>query len=356
MIDNNVEVSINLLRISPNLFNAPNDTKIVLKKFGVDCMNFLQERKIDSLLYLSCFPESVAQNIYNKIWINQRQLLIEFINSCRKRGIIPLVLKGAEVVEHYYCSKPISFMDDVDVLVRRQDIVSAMEILYILGLKPGVFDRQRNEFVNADIKDIAKVELNHYELPSFSLPVQLDLTEEEMNYLSKLDPQIPIYLCENKSILVVTLDVHYGVATNIDSEQFFERSISSCFNGAVTMSIPDYIWFTTSRFYTEVAMHGKRSLRDFAYLLAVISNSKVNWDSMLEMVKKYDLGSSLYYYFYFMNAVINNLVPPKIINELHPQKGGRFYDWGWQLSKLFNIVDPYPLSSYQINTHGLLLK
>jgi hypothetical protein len=111
----------------------------------------------------------------------------------------------------------------------------------------------------------------------------------------------------------------------------------------LSFSDSNQLWLLTSRYYTEVAVHGKSSLRDFAYILPLIACGDLDWDVVLSTARKYGLRSSLYYYLYFMSFLTEGAVPKSVLAELSPDRGNRRHDWGWQLGKLFDLVEAFPL-------------
>ena len=108
----------------------------------------------------------------------------------------------------------------------------------------------------------------------------------------------------------------------------------------MTMSPADHLWFITGRYYNEVAMHDKRSLRDFVYIIPILVNSHIDWEIILQSASDYNLRPSLYYYLFFLNQLLSGrYIPIEVIDKLSPANGSRSRDWGWQLDKLFDRVE-----------------
>jgi hypothetical protein len=153
----------------------------------------------------------------------------------------------------------------------------------------------------------------------------------------------PLWVVGGQPYVVLEVDVHHGLAADIESAPFFQRAVNSIYPNALTLSSGDHLWFTISRYYNEVALHGKRSLRDFAYSAALI-HSAPDWDRVLTAASEYSLHPSLYYYLYFLNKITSARVPSEVLNELFPVSKVRLRDWGWQIGKLFDGVEPWPHS------------
>lgn len=76
-----------------------------------------------------------------------------------------------------------------------------------------------------------------------------------------------MHLIDDRFLLVIEIDVHHGIASDVESESFFERAVPSVHGVASTMSPTDHVWVVTSRLYNEVSLYGMNSLRSFAYVL-----------------------------------------------------------------------------------------
>ncbi|UQE03632.1 nucleotidyltransferase family protein [Bradyrhizobium japonicum] len=303
----------------------------------------LKDKRIDSLAYLHFGANSAEQRLYDKLWNIQLNVLREVITRCTERGITPYVFKGVEFLLSCFESRSLGMLFDVDLLVARDDIEEVKAISHAVGLRQTIFSREKQVLVGRDVADIARLESNHYELAPFSQMFRLDLADDELEIARQWD-QHPIYVTEgNEAIAVVEVDIHHRVALDIESEPLFARATASAMQPALTLSSGDLIWFTVSRFYTEVALNGKRSLRDFAYIAEFIRSKEVDWDVVLGAAVEYDLAPSLFYFLSFVARFDGVHVPADLLEKLTPIGKRRQRDWGWQLGCLFEFVEGYPL-------------
>ena len=305
-------------------------------------IDVLAGRKIDSLLYLGYSLKSPIQNVYDTVWGIQNKWLNILVNRLIESSVSPIIFKGGELLNAYYRSRALGCLADLDILVDRKDLGVAKQCLYSMGFRQSTLDRGSETLVDLDILDIARIESTHYELAPFSKFEEIELEEEEFKCAQKNQPY-PLQIIDGKCFVIVQFDIHHRVASDIESDGFFKRAIPSALGCGLTMSPADQIWFMTSRYYNEVAIHGKRSLRDFAYLAPIISRSDISWDIVLSAARIYELRPSLYYYLSFLDKLAGNIIPSEVFDELLPSKGIRSRDWGWQLSKLFDEIDPFPL-------------
>lgn len=96
--------------------------------------------------------------------------------------------------------------------------------------------------------------------------------------------------------------------------------------------------------YTEVALHGRRSLRDFAYMAPWIASGTIDWEVAISATHQYELRPALYNYLWLLDELSGHSIHTEASDELVPLKGSRQRDWGRQLDSLFDTVDPFPLT------------
>ncbi len=240
--------------------------------------------------------------------------------------------------EEFFGELAVGQMGDLDLLVRRADLEPARRGLARAGFCQGVFSAERAALVPVAEHPREDEEEDHYELYPFMRLEDIGLAPQP-----GVEYELPVFVAGDRLRAVVQIDLHFGVATNVGAEQFFERAVER--GGALTMAAADQVWFTTARFYTEVATDGKRSLRDFAYVLPQLAAGGLQWSLVLEANERYLLHPALYYYLSFMNWLGDGrLVPDPVLESLSPRLGPRRRDWGWQLGVLFGGVEPPPFA------------
>lgn len=309
----------------------------------------LKEKKLDSLFYLSCAVESADQNIYDKVWSVQRETIIDFCRCMADEGVEFYLFKGGECSARWYGLRSLGIFNDVDVLVARQDIGKVKALLYQNGFRQALFDPERGALVDRDVADVALAESNHYEIVAFSKLVAADILAED---LSRAPAPVasPLVLVGDRPMVIVDLDVHHGVATDVDVSDVTDGAQPSAMGLGLSFSDSNQVWLLTSRYYTEVALYGKRSLRDFCYILPVLACGSIDWDVVMRAARKYELRASLFYYFCFMSYLAEGSVPAEVLSGLSPTGGTRLRDWGWQLGKLFEFIDAFPLGANAFNS------
>lgn len=304
---------------------------------------WLARRQIDSLLYIYRKTVCPPQRVYDRLWSIQRSALQEVVELLDGDGVPAIVFKGAEFLAGGYEPHSIGAMVDVDILVPRASIIKTKGLLTALGFRQASYDYSSNEFRDMLPSGVEQQERNHYELVPFSKVCDVAIEDEEVEWSSRRDSSSPLFFAGDSWRAIVSVDVHHGVAANIGGEYFLENAVSSAIGKGLAMRPADHVWLTVSRLYNEVALNGKLSLRDFAYVGPLISQRRVDWDIVLSGARRFRLASSLYYYLAFLSALSDGLIPREVVLALSPSKNGRSRDWGWQLSRLFDQVDPFPL-------------
>jgi len=306
-------------------------------------LSLLRERGIDSLWVLARGIDDPAQRIYERVWQEQRRLLAEFHAAMQAEGIACLALKGMPLVQRWH-GRALGCMSDVDLLVRRDDVLRTIPVLHALGLRPRIHDAESGRMKYRDVAEKAAVEAQHYELVGYNRCVALELSPAELDVLPQL-LRHSLRIVDGQPSAIVELDIHHGLASDLDSAEFFERAVTSA-DGIGTLCDADHLWFGLSRLYAEVALHGKDSLRDFAYLGPLVTRGDVDWSVVLDAAQRLELRPALFYFLKFLDFLAGRgAVPGPVFDELDPRKGVRFRDWGWQLGRLLGQVDPDPFES-----------
>jgi hypothetical protein len=307
------------------------------------CAQFLPELEavgLDGLYYLTFEPEHPRQRLYDALWARQRLACAEVQAAAADEKITCLLFKGAAQTERWFGGHALGCMTDVDLLVRRTDIVRMIPLLYRLGYVPGALEEET--LVLRDIQEIGLHEAEHYELVPYNRLERLDVDASVLAACQ--DVRRPaLRLSPDRALARIELDVHHGIASDVDADGLFDRAVSV--GGQLTFSDADHVWFGLSRLYAEVALHGKVSLRDLAYIGPIVARGAVSWDVVLRYAAEYELRPSIYYYLSFIDGLAGGAVPPEVLAELDPRRGLRHRDWGWQLGKLLGGIDPPPVLS-----------
>lgn len=342
------KLEIQLLSWCCKGFNIPRGEAARAFEAGVPFLEHLRNRRIESLLYIGAEIAPPIQRLYTKVWQHQREALLTFLNEAARVGMRPIVFKGAELFSRYYPGG-LCLLNDLDVLVRPDELGRAKKVLYGMDYRQAVVD-ESVRLVDRDIGEIAEIEGSHYELASFKRLLEISVTDDELSFAKGWQDH-PLWVVGDRCYVEIDFDVHHGVAYDVTGEEFFGRAVPSALGVGETMSVADHLWLTTSRFYNEVAAHGKSTLRDFAYAGALLTEPRIDWDVVTGAAEKYENGPTLYYFLYFLKA-IGGVVPEAVLRDLDPARCSRACDWGWQLGRLFNTTERFPSNFDEVTAEG----
>jgi Uncharacterised nucleotidyltransferase len=230
-------------------------------------------------------------------------------------------------------------MADVDLLVHKDAVIATIEILYDLGYKPSEFNNDHSALRLRSQSEILYHEAKHYELVPYNRLEPIELSGAEISAIQDTHRHA-IRLIDGRPQVLMEVDIHHGVATDMDCDFFFGRAVTGPLGS--TFSDSDHLWFGLSRLYAEVALHGKKSLRDFGYLAPLLTRGSVDWSLITSMAAAHELRPALFYFLSFLDDLAGHVIDRGVLDALSPQRGLRYRDWGWQLGKLFDTVEPPP--------------
>jgi hypothetical protein len=337
-------IATDLLRWAVARQNLSSKQRLEMFERGKAFLPWLDSRKIDSLLYLAAGVQSQEQSIYNKVFALQLKCLKDILIEFENRQCRVIVFKGAEHLAARYASEALGWVSDADILVPRNLLESAKAILYSLGYRQSYFDGTVSRLVNFDVRDISQIEAHHYQLAGFCKLIPIQLDEAEHPLILK-NPRNPVRFVDDEFMVHIEIDLHFQVSADYSGVSLWDRAESSSLGVGETLSSIDHLWFTLSRLYSEVALHGKCSLRDFAYVLPLLTQP-LDWDVLLAMNRELNLSPGLYYYLRFAEY-LSGRIPKEVLIELHPTRFDRVCDLGWQLGRLLDIVEEFPWAALE---------
>ncbi|MET9725204.1 nucleotidyltransferase family protein [Streptomyces zaomyceticus] len=302
--------------------------------------SFLKSRNIDSLAALASGGADARQAAYDIVWQHQLAALLQVLEAFEGAGVRTLTFKGGELLPRHFPGRSIGLVGDADVLVPRDEIETAKSILYSLGFRHSFFDADQGAMRNRDLRNVADIELRHYELAPFVKTVEV--TDPVVVQVAKTSEADPLRFVEDRALVVIAIDVHHNVASDADPSMLFERAVPSSLGVGETLSSADHVWLNLSRYYNEVAIHGGLSLRPFAYTIPEVAAGTVDWGVVEQAARDLELGPTLSYFLRFCDRVAPGRIPASTLRAVEASTSTRIRDWGWQLGKLFDFHERFP--------------
>lgn len=336
------------------LLQKPLPNEVESARHDPSVISELAKRRIDSLLYLACDPTAIEQQLHDRVLSIQLRLLGNAVESLKREEIIPITLKSAEFLPRYFHSRAISHSEDFDILVQKYQIPGAKRALLDGGWRQAVYDPTSCQLKDIKASNVAAVEASHYELAPFRRLEEVRLSERELEFARVWHqewPSYPVRVSDDRCFVISELDVHFGLFQDFDPSALFDRSINGTLEGTRTLAVSDHLWITSTRYYNEVALHNKQSLRDFAFIAALMRGGDVDWDFICRVAESLENRPALFYPIYFLSCLGGNLVDQQFFQRLSPARGNRHRDWGWMLGRLFDVVEPMPHLDLQLQAN-----
>lgn len=302
----------------------------------------LRRTKLEPFLAKSAGADAeFAGGYFRDAWQLQRQAFVQTLHALTDAGITVTTFKGCELNERYSDGDSFGLMADADVIVALDHLVDTMSLLYRHGLKPGVIDYASGRLMPLGIQDIGAIESQHFQLPPFLALHEVELSPDSFAF-AKVYGRRPLKVFGDRCYLIFEIDVHHRTTIDIAFDVFEPHCIESVFSGARTLSPTDHLWSIASRYYNEVSLHNKTSLRELVYMALLLRHERIDWKRFLSFTEEFGTYAACYYPLAFLRALVPSCMPADALDALRPVEGRRGRDYGWQLGKLFNFVESVP--------------
>ncbi len=255
-----------------------------------------QRHGISSLLYRSLsrsedadlVPERVMKHLrgqyYATISRNMRLYdeLCKILPSYRDAGIDVIVLKGAALAETVYHDIGMRGFNDVDILVKKDDLQKAKKIAQAAGynLDERISPETYNEKFGCDL---------HY-------------------------------------IKNVILEIHWGIARKTGNDRFAKIEIDELWKNATFAKIAnvDTLVLSPEDMLLHLCIHLPRHRYNrliwFCDISEIIRQHDIKWNYVLKNAEKYRTKAYLYYGLRFTSELLGAEVPEYVLHELKPNR------------------------------------
>ncbi len=260
--------------ITPSLY------KIIKKR-----SSSTQFLRISKLFLQKLKAAYIATLIKNK---EELKSLVEVLMVFKTAGIKVILLKGSHLAPFVYKDMGLRAMSDIDILVKKEDMHKAVELLFQMGY--GLFEKC-HAAQGKSIKELIKSYNRH--VPALSHPKGIK-----------------------------KLDLHWTIPDspfNVDMEGLWKRAITAEINGTSVMvlSLEDLLLHLSlhASIKHKFNYYGMKQLCDIA---TTINNCKINWDKL--NLLSYKLGAEKYLYLTlrFSKEILGARVPERILHALKP--------------------------------------
>jgi hypothetical protein len=298
-------------------------------------LDWLRAMRLAGIYHLAHDPDCAELRLYQKVFAAQAASCRRALAALADAGIPTMTFKTIELVHAIRSDGVPSVMGDCDVIVPADAIEHTRAVLRSAGYQQARYTRQPAILLPLAPEVIARMEEGHYELAPFLQLEPVELAQDELAFCRAQDYR---QVCERGPRLrvVVKLDIHRAVASDLPADELFARRIPSRLGVGSTLSATDHVWTILARLYAEVARTGKRSLHELALICGYMGRAEPDWSIVIEVGHRHRIGRQLFYYLTFVNRIVGR-VPSEVLGELWSIRPVN--DLGWQLAPLFETSD-----------------
>ncbi len=253
-----------------------------------------QRHGISSLLYRSLssvendtlVPEKALKNLRGKYYATlakNMQLYDELnkvLESYRNAGIDVIILKGAALAENVYGDIGLRSFEDIDILVREDDLQKAKRIIVAGGytLDESISSEVFNEKYGCDL---------HY-VKDIIIEIHWDIIRRKI----------------------------YNLYTDIKIDELWKnaRPAKIANTDALVLAPEDMLLHLC----VHLSKHGYNRLIWLCDISEVIGHYDINWEHVLKNANKYRVKAYMYYSLQFASRLLGADVPGYILQELKP--------------------------------------
>lgn len=299
---------------------------------------------------IACIPQlscPADRSVFDLMWQHQRAELVAIFSVLQRLKIESMLIKGAAMIEQHFHSRGMLLLRDCDILVDKSKLALAKTSLQLLGFTQASYKVESQEIVPFSAEDIRLIENSHYQTLPFLKRVNVDaLPAEQLAQVRqfKSHTRAPnVVLGQDGSLaLIVEIDLHFGIAPDVQSDGmlFNPRKVSG--DGFTFPALEDHLWFLCARYYNELAMHQKRSLRDTIYIARLLAHiDAIDFGYLADVVTREEQHCAL---FYILSTIrhfgdISSSKLDHFLAQMSPIGKRRFHDWGWLLGRFFDEID-----------------
>lgn len=238
------------------------------------------------------------------------QKLGEILKEFEKHNVIVPVLKGNLLASLVYPSIESRIFNDLDMLMKLEDVDPVVKALESLGYIQGNYDEKNDVIVEVSRKEKVLHQMATHEIHQF------------------------LKLSGNKFAKVVEVDVNHDILWKgncpyrVATKDLIERAIPVEINNVkgYMLDYVDNIIQLSCHLYKEAClMIWISSLSDlkiykFADLFMYIwkFSDLIDWDLLVERVKGYGLEKIVYYNFYYIELMFGEIVPKTVKDAFKP--------------------------------------
>ncbi|MBL3610579.1 nucleotidyltransferase family protein [Rhodovulum sulfidophilum] len=297
----------------------------------------LFKRRIDSLYYLQFDRNAEPQQQYRNVFEQQNRAFETVRDAARDLDCDVCVYKGLNYLFRVFDRDPINMMHDVDLVVRRADVPRIKQALRGLGYVQGDLVENTLEIVPRTQEFLESYDTEGYELYAFTKVLDFPAHPALNNARG------PVYKTSDAMKIAVSFDIHLSPSLDLGAQLIWDHAVHVTAAAAACTDLTVQVWLSALRYYIEVALNRRRrNIRELAYITAALSHPRLDWELFVALTHTHGTHPPIWYTLAFLDHVAELSIPDWVLMSLHPTKGDRTFDFGWQYPKLFGLLDELP--------------
>ncbi len=239
------------------------------------------------------------------------QKLQEILREFEKRNLTVPVLKGNLLATIVYPEIETRIFNDLDMLMKLDDVVPVVEALESLGYIQGNYDEENDVIVEVSRKEKVLHQMATHEIHQF-----LGLSDNKFARLVEVDVNHDIlwkgncpYKVQTKELIqrAVPVDIHHTKGYMLDYIDNIIQLSCHLYKEACLM-----IWIASLK---------DLKIYKFADLYMYIRkfSEKIDWNLLMDRVKEYNLDKIIYYNFHYIELMFGEIIPQFVKDSLKPE-------------------------------------
>jgi len=279
---------------------------------------------------LNRVPEMIQVYIARWVTLSQirsRQQLQELARvtaALTAAGIDYFLLKGCGLAVLYYDDPLLRPMQDLDFIVRHEDVVRTQRLLFQLGYEHGIWDSDSATFTRTRVRLTRRRITESIEIPPFTklipMPSPLRALDVPLHWRQQ---HIKCAIDADATLTMpVFLDVHTNLSVGLGLEDVWRGAEMHDIGGVpVRVQSPTaMLWFIAARLYLEAFIYNtlKLSMLGDVHTLLYKAGDRINWAELLAVSYKYGMRPALFYVLAQIRKLTTYEVPLEVLALLRP--------------------------------------
>lgn len=248
--------------------------------------------------------------IHNIQCVKAQEQILHTLELCKKlteNGIKYVLLKGAVLSEHAYKDLGARDFNDNDILVERECLSSALDIVKKMGYVHGEINLQTREIEEATRRDIVVRTMVSHEV----IPLSKTLMNTSYLHSHEVDIQFSIDLMSsNRTDHLVYKMLSERIETKVGNGTIY----SLCWEDLLVFISIHYFKEATTE--NDVMKYKDLLLYKLSDIAHTIENLPINWDKFIIRVLEMKSERAVYYALYHCQEIYRMNIPPHILKAL----------------------------------------